>query len=297
MARIAAAAYPLSNLADWDAYEAKLTRWVDDAAGQGAEILLFPEYGGAELATLGNGAWGEDHFAAIDTMTARLDKANAILAGLAKSRNVYILSGSTAIREGGRIINRTFFITPGGDIAPVDKLMPTRWEREALGMVGGAAPTLFDTPLGKIGTAICYDSEFPLITRAMVEAGAEILLVPSCTETLAGYSRVRIGAMARALESQCWVIHAPLIGTNDWAEMVEVNTGAAAIYGPPDTGFPPTGVTAQGEMDTPGWVIADCDPAAVHKVRQDGGVLNWANWAEQDDRLTRITPRKFARDA
>ncbi|MEM7545505.1 MAG: carbon-nitrogen hydrolase family protein [Pseudomonadota bacterium] len=294
MARIAAAAYPLCNLVDWAAYEAKLTLWIDDAAAQGAELLLFPEYSGAELATLGNGPWGEDHFAAIDAITARLERANAFLAGLAQSRKVFLLSGSAAIRDGDQIINRAFFMTPGGDIAPVDKLMPTRWEREALGMVGGAAPTLFETPLGKIGTAICYDCEFPLITRAMVEAGAEILLVPSCTETLAGYSRVKIGAMARALESQCWAIHAPLIGDNDWAEMVAENTGAAAIYGPPDTGFPPTGITAGAKIDEPGWTIADCDPAAVHLVRREGSVMNWADWDQQDGRLSAITQRKFA---
>lgn len=294
MPRIAAAAYPLSNLSDWAAFEAKLTKWVNDAADRGADLLVFPEYGGAELATLGNAPWGENHFDAIDVITAQLEQANAILAKLAAVRRVHILSGSAPIRQNGTVLNRATFFGPDGHQSFVDKLMPTPWEREALGMVGGHAPALFETAIGIIGVAICYDSEFPLIARALVEAGAEILLVPSCTETLAGYSRVRIGSMARALEGQCWVVHAPLIGNNDWAEMVETNTGAAAIYGPSDHGFAPTGIIASGEMDAPGWVIADCDPAAVHQVRCSGAVQTHAHWGEQDQRLANITPRKFA---
>lgn len=288
MPRIAAAAYTLSPLAGWDAYEAKLSRWIDDAADEGAELLVFPEYGGAELATIGGESWGTDHFGAIDAITARLGRAEAIIARLAAARGVHVLTGSAPIREGGRILNRAALIAPTGPLGWQDKLMPTRWERETLGMAGGDGLRLFETALGRIGVSICYDSEFPLIARALAEAGADMLLVPSCTETKAGYWRVRIGAMARALESQFWVAHAPLIGDNGWAEMVETNTGAAAIYGPPDLGFPADGVAAIGERDEPGWAIFDCESAAVARVRRDGGVLNHAHWREQDDRLARV---------
>lgn len=280
MPRIAAAAYPLSPLADWAAYEAKLERWIIDAAG--AELLVFPEYGGAEIATIGGDGWGEDHFGAIDAITARLDQADDILARLAARHGVWIVAGSVPVREDGRILNRARLIGPVGERGVQDKLMPTRWEREALGMVGGDVVRVFETPIGCFGISTCYDSEFPLIARMMVEAGAEVILAPSCTETEAGYWRVRIGAMARALEGQCWAVHAPLIGDNDWAEMVEENTGAAGVYGPPDRGFPSTGVAAIGEMDAPGWVIHDCDPEAVRNVRRDGGVLNFAHWPDQD---------------
>ena len=292
MTKVAAAAYPLSPLADWAEYEAKLSRWVGEAAGAGAGLLLFPEYGGAESATLGGRRWGTDHFGMIDAITGGLDEANRILARLAASHGVHILTGSAPIREGGRVLNRAFMIGPEGGIAPVDKLMPTRWEREALGMQGGGATQVFETALGPIGCAICYDSEFPLVSRAQAEAGARILLVPSCTETEAGYWRVRIGAMARALESQFWVVHSPLIGTNDWAEMVETNVGAAGVYGPPDLGFPPTGVAALGGREAPGWVIHHCPDEPVERVRREGGVLNHLHWAEQDTRLA--TPERIA---
>lgn len=58
--KLAAAAYPLDFLADWAAYAAKLSAWVTDAAGQGADLLVFPEYATMELATLGGAAVAAD---------------------------------------------------------------------------------------------------------------------------------------------------------------------------------------------------------------------------------------------
>ena len=49
--KLAAAAYKMDVLDSWEAYAAKLTAWVEDAAGQGADLLVFPEYGAMELAT------------------------------------------------------------------------------------------------------------------------------------------------------------------------------------------------------------------------------------------------------
>ena len=89
-----------------------------------------------------------------------------------------------------------------------------------------------------------------------------MILAPSCTEALAGYSRVRIGAMARALEAQCVTVMASTVGDAAWSPAVDTNTGAGGVFGPPDTGFPPTGVIAEGMLDHPGWTVAEVEPAA-----------------------------------
>lgn len=145
----------------------------------------------------------------------------------------------------------------------------------------GGPLRVFDTALGRIGVLICYDSEFPLLGRALVEAGAEILLVPSCTDTLAGFTRVRVGAMARALEGQCITVHSPTVGLCDFCPAVDENVGAAAIYGPPDRGFPETGILAETALNTPGWAMAEVDLETVRAVRRNGQVLNHAHWPEQ----------------
>ena len=157
----------------------------------------------------------------------------------------------------------------------------TRFEREEWGIAASPVLRLFDTSLGKIGVNICYDSEFPLLARAQVEAGMELLLVPSCTDSEHGYWRVRIGSQARALEGQCYVLHSPTVGKASWSPAVDVNRGAAAIYGPPDRGMPASGVLASGEMDEPQWVFAELDLAKVAALRADGGVLNSVHWGEQ----------------
>ena len=162
----------------------------------------------------------------------------------------------------------------------------TRFERDVWGVVPGQGLQVFDTPLGRIGIVICYDSEFPLLARALVDAGAEILLAPSCTDTLAGFNRVRVGAMARALENQCVVVHAPLVGEHARNPAVEVNVGAASVYGPPDKGFPASGILAELPLNQPGWAFADISLEAIREVRIDGRVLNHLHWREQTERTT-----------
>ena len=291
MVRIAAAAYPCEFLGGWTAYEDKIAEWVAEAAGQGADLLVFPEWAGLELATLEDRETAADLVRCIDAQTDWLAEADALHARLAAEHRVHICAGSALVRRAsdGKPVNRARLVTSDGAIGVQDKLIMTRYEREVFHIHPGREARVFDTALGRVGIAICYDVEFPLIGRAMIEAGVEIILAPSCTEALAGATRVEIGARARALEGQCITVQAPTVGPAEWNEALDVTTGAAGIFCPPDRGFPMTGILAQGGMDRPGWVIADADLAAIARVRRDGGVLNMAHWPEQSDgRLERI---------
>ncbi|MGB5560298.1 MAG: carbon-nitrogen hydrolase family protein [Paracoccaceae bacterium] len=288
--KIATSAYPIDWLDDWQAYDDKITRWVEEAAGNGADLLVFPEYGAMELASLGGKAAAADLEGGLRAVADRVSAADELHDALAKRHGVHILAASAPVWDGGlRPVNRARFFGPSGPLGHQDKQIMTRFERDPWNVVAGGPLTLFDTALGKIGMLICYDCEFPLLARALIDAGAEILLAPSCTEAMAGYSRVRIGAMARALENQCITVHSPTVGSAPWCPAVETNTGAAAIYGPPDTGFPPTGVIAQGELNQPGWVYGDVSLDAIREVRADGGVLNHMHWAEQLPRVKTVT--------
>ncbi|PWE32179.1 amidohydrolase [Maritimibacter sp. 55A14] len=292
--RIATAAYPMDPLADWAAYEAKITDWVAEAAGQGAELLVFPEYGAMELAHLDGPEAAADLEAALHAVARHVPAADALHARLAAAHGVHILAASAPVFDGqARPVNRARLFTPAGRRAAQDKQIMTRFETDPWKVVPGGPLTLFETDLGRIGVLICYDSEFPLLARALVEAGADLLLVPSCTDTLAGYWRVRIGAMARALEGQCVVVHSPTVGAAPWCPAVDDNHGAAAIYGPPDRGFPPTGVIAEGAPDAPGWVYGDVDLAAVALARRDGMVLTHRDWAAQPARVHNVTVAHF----
>ncbi len=283
--KIAAAAYPLDWFDDWSGYETKLSAWVAEAAGLGAELLVFPEYGAMELASLGGAAVAADQKGSLHEVSRHRPAVDALHARLAAQHGVHILGASGPVydkqADPARPVNRATFYGPQGILGHQDKAMMTRWEREDWDVCPGRTQTLFATGIGRIGVSICYDSEFPLLARGLAEAGAEILLVPSATETLAGFTRVRVGAMARALENQMIAVHAPVVGTAHWCAGMGENTGRASIYGPPDRGFPPEGIIAQGGLGEPGWVIAEISLDAVRDVRADGGVLNLTHWPEQ----------------
>ena len=156
----------------------------------------------------------------------------------------------------------------------------TRFEHENWGISAGRGLTLFETAIGRLGILICYDAEFPLLARALVAAGADLLLVPSCTDGWAGYHRVRIACQARALEGQCYVAQSPTVGEALWSPALDVNVGRAGVFCPPDRGLPEDGVIALGRDGAIGWTVAELDLDLIGSVRTDGQVLNRRDWTE-----------------
>ena len=277
--RIAAAQYPIEALPDWNAYEAKIARWIGDAAAQGARLLVFPEYFSMELAALFAPDVRASLSGQIAALQALLPRFLALFVRQARTHGVTICAGSFPVRaDDGRYRNRSYLFHADGCIDFQEKLQMTRFEREQWDIQAGDELRVFDSALGKLGIAICYDSEFPLIARRMAERGADVILVPSCTDTLAGYWRVRIGCQARALENQCYVVQASTVGEAPWSPAVDVNIGAAAIYTPVDRGFPDDGVLAIGVLNAPQWVFADVAPASIARVRNEGQVFNYRDW-------------------
>jgi predicted amidohydrolase len=233
-----------------------------------------------ELAALDVATMG-DLSACLGTVAGRLSDIDALHSDLAVKHGMHILAASIPAAVEGGYVSRARLFAPSGKVGVQDKLVMTRFEREEWFISASGPLRLFETSLGKIGINICYDSEFPLLARAQVEAGMELLLVPSCTDSEHGYWRVRLGAQARALEGQCYAVQSPTVGNAAWNPAVDVNRGAAGVFGPPDRGMPANGAVALGEMDAAQWLFAEIDLAKVAKLRADGGVLNASHWAEQ----------------
>lgn len=293
MIRVASAAWPIDRHADWASYTVKLETWVAEAADKGARLLVFPEYGNMELASLLDPSVALDAAAQVEPLADMVPGVAYLHADLARRHQVHILAGSMVERdERGAIVNRACLFGPEGGMGIQDKLILTMWERSQWTIAPGAAQlTLFDLGFAKVGVIICYDSEFPDAAQALAAAGADILLVPSCTDSLAGYWRVRIGAMARALETQCFIVQSPTIGDAPWSAVVDINVGAAGIFAPPDLGMPADGIVALGTLDTPGWTYADLDLDALAELRRNGAVRGPAHWREQP--RTAVVQRKL----
>ena len=142
--RVAAAQYPIEALADWDAYAAKLTRWVAQAVAGGAMLAVFPEYAAMELASLDPVTMG-DLQGSIETVSALLPRVDALHAALSRDHGIWILAGSAPRKLlDGRFVNTARLFSPDGRAGYQDKLMMTRFEREEWGIVGGQG-------LGRIG--------------------------------------------------------------------------------------------------------------------------------------------------
>jgi predicted amidohydrolase len=185
-----------------------------------------------------------------------------------------------ARRDGGRFVNAARLFAPSGAMGVQEKLLMTPFERD-WGVSPGSALRVFDTALGRIGVAICYDSEFPLLVRAQAEAGARIVLIPSCTEFPSGFSRVRTAALARALESALATVLSPTIGDAPWLPGADRSFGAAGVYVPADRDLSDTGVLAEGSPNTPRWVFADVDLARLARVTAAGEMRNSTDWSLQ----------------
>ncbi len=287
---VAAAQYPVEFLGRWEKFEHKITTMVREATDQDAQILLFPEYACMELASLFSHTIYRSLSGQLEALQSLLPDFLALHSRLAQAFDVIIVAASFPVAlPDGSYRNRAYVCTPDGAIDFQDKLIMTRFENESWHISPGDTIKVFQTPHGTIGITICYDSEFPMIARRQSEMGATLILAPSCTDTVAGYNRVRIGCQARALENQCYVVTAPLVGAVDWSEAIDVNMGAASVFTPVDYGFPSDGILARGEMNQPQWLIVELDLARIEEVRESGQVMNHRDWDHQWPLYTQST--------
>ena len=279
--KVAAAQYPIDEPKSLDAWDAKIAAWVATGAATGAKLLVFPEYAAIEQAAALGPAVSSDLHATLSAVAGLEAHRIDLHSRLARHHDVHILVGSgPALRAGGAFVNAAQLVTPSGQVGVQEKQIMTPFERD-WGVVGGGPIRVFDTALGRIGIAICYDSEFPLLVRAMAEAGADLLLVPSCTERVSGFHRIRAGAAARALENQIAVVTSPTVGDALWSPAVDRNAGSACIFVPPDVQLSDTGVVVEGPLNAPRWVTGEIDFARLRELRVSGEMRNFADWSAQ----------------
>ena len=279
--KVAVAKYPIQAPADFAAFAERQAAVLGAAAAQGARVAVLPEYLSLELAATFDAGTRADLHASLAAIQRYREDWLALYARLAASLDMYVVAGTFLLAQGnGRYRNRCDVFAPQGAHLWQDKLQLTGFEK-GLGVIeGGDALKVFDLDGVRTGVAVCYDSEFPLPVRAQAEAGARLLLVPSCTDTDAGATRVRVGCLARALENRVFVAQSVTAGEAPWSPALDINTGEAAVFAPMDRGFPADGVVAQTAGDQ-AWAIADLDLDALDRSRAGAQVANDRDWMGQ----------------
>jgi predicted amidohydrolase len=283
---IASAQYPISTHSSFGNWAIHTERWVASAVEKGAQLLIFPEYGAMELVSLFKQTIRDDIRRQVIELDALKDDFCRTFADLATKYKTIIIAPSIPILENGRNVNRVHVFSPKSLAGYQDKLFMTRFENEQWGIESGEKVlTLFDAPWGSFGIQICYDVEFGIGSQLLSNAGASIILAPSCTETIRGATRVHIGARARALENQIYTVVSQTVGNAEWSPAVDVNYGFAAFYSTPDNDLPEEGILSTMAAQQEGWLTTDLDITKIKEVRTNGQVFNYKDHQQIQIRL------------
>ncbi|MEQ9565117.1 MAG: nitrilase-related carbon-nitrogen hydrolase, partial [Pseudomonadales bacterium] len=121
-----------------------------------------------------------------------------------------------------------------GSIDRFEKIHVSPDESKIWGMEGGSKIQTYDTDCGKIGVLICYDVEFPELSRLLAQEDMDILFVPFLTDTQNGYSRVRHCAQARAIENECYVAIAGSVGNLPNVHNMDIQFAQSMVFTPCD---------------------------------------------------------------
>lgn len=245
--------------------------FVDSVAWYRCDFALFPEFFNAPLMAKDNHLTEPE---AIRELAKHTEAIRAKFMEFAISYNINIITGSLPEVVDGKLYNAGYLCRRDGTWDRYEKIHVTPNEIRVWGMVGGRKIQAFDTDCGKIGVLICYDSEFPEVSRILADQGMGILFVPFLTDTQNGYARVRNCAMARAIENECFVAIAGSVGNLPNVNNMDIQYAQSMVLTPCDFSFPTNGIKAEATPNTEMILIADVDLDLLRELHQHGSVQN-----------------------
>ncbi len=245
--------------------------FVDAVSDYKSDFILFPEYFNAPLMAKFN---DKSESEAIRELAQYTEEMRKRFVELAISYNINIITGSMPqIREDG-LYNVGFLCRRDGTYETYEKVHITPDEAKSWGLSGGKMVQTFDTDLAKIGVLICYDVEFPELSRIMAEQGMQILFVPYLTDTQNAYSRVRVCAQARAIENECFVVIAGSVGNLPRVHNMDIQYAQSGVFTPCDFAFPTDGNRAEATPNTEMILVSDVDLDLLNELHTYGSVRN-----------------------
>ncbi len=257
---------------DLNSLHEQMEFFVDAVSSYQADFCLFPELFNAPLLA---------EFNHLDEAHAMRELARYTLPlrekfmELAISYNVNIISGSMPwVDEQGRLRNVGYLCRRDGSWERFEKIHITPNEHQYWGMAGGDDVRVFETDCGKIGILICYDVEFPELSRILALQGMQILFVPFLTDTQNGYIRVRRCAQARAIENECYVAIAGSVGNLPRVQNMDIQFAQSAVFTPSDFAFPTNGVKSEATPNSEMMLIVDVDRDLLKELNAYGSVRN-----------------------
>ncbi|ONF44984.1 carbon-nitrogen hydrolase [Marinobacter lutaoensis] len=240
-------------------------RLLSEAAAQGARVAVLPE----NFAVLST----SDMLACGRTEAGDAPVIRRFLSDRARALGLWIVGGSLPLAarpDGSDIEDRVrasclVFDDQGREVGRYDKihLFDARVDdahghyRESDTFEPGDQVVTLDTPVGRLGLAICYDLRFPELFRALRAQGAEWVCLPSAFTWQTGDAHWHALIRARAIENQIWVVAAGQGGQNSERRRTYGHTLICD----------PWGKVVAEQAEGPGVVVAGLDRERLAQVR------------------------------
>jgi nitrilase len=251
------AALQMVSTPDRERNLAEAGRLIGQAAREGAQMVLLPEY------FCFMGFKDTDKLAIRETPGA--GPIQQFLANAAREHRVWVIGGTLPLAspEPSRVLNTTLVFDPAGkQVARYDKIHLFNFEKgeesfdEARTICPGGEVRTFEAPFGRVGLSVCYDLRFPELYRKMGDCA--LIVVPSAFTYTTGRAHWETLLKARAVENQCYVLAAAQGGKHENGR----RTFGHSIL------IDPWGETVAVREEGAGVVAGDIDPARIAAVRQ-----------------------------
>lgn len=270
--RICTVQYGMRRISNFDEFATQCEYFVDVASDYKSDFVLFPELLTTQLLSFMD---EKRPGSAARKLAEYTEEYLELFSNLAINYNINIIGGSHFINEDDHLYNVAFLFQRNGEINKQYKLHVTPNERQWWGVEPGNEINVFDTDAGKISIQICYDVEFPELSRIAVEKGAQLVFVPFCTDERKGYLRVRYCTQARCVENQIFVATAGTVGNLPQTENMDIQYAQSGIYTPSDFVFSRDGIAAECSPNVETVVVHDVDLEVLKRHRKNGTTLNW----------------------
>jgi predicted amidohydrolase/GNAT superfamily N-acetyltransferase len=245
--------------------------FVEIMSGYKADFAVFPEYFNGPLLSEFNTRSESEAMRLVAKYSKQIAEK---FSELAVAYNVNIIAGSMPLFENNVLTNAGYVCHRNGKVEKYEKLHITPSEEKSWGLKGGNVLKTYDTDAGRIGVLICYDAEFPELSRLLADEGMQILFVPYLADTQNSYMRVRLCAQARAIENECYVAITGSVGNLPKVVNMDIQYSQSAVFTPSDYSFPSNGVKSEATANTEMVLIADVDLKLLDELHSYGSVRN-----------------------
>lgn len=283
--RICVVQYQMRKIDSVEEFATQCRFFVDCASDYKSDFVVFPELFTTQLLSCIDASSPADAARKLAEYTPQYLE---LFTELAVSFNVNIIGGSQFAIEDDKLYNISYLFRRNGTIGKQYKLHVTPNERRWWGVNPGNKMEVFSTDRGKIAIQICYDVEFPELSRYAAAEGAKIIFVPFNTDERHGYLRVRYCAQARCIENHVFVAVSGCVGCLPFVDNADLHYAQSSIFSPSDISFNRDGIAAECTPNIETVVVHDVDVELLRRHRRHGSVQNW------NDRRTDMYRINFA---